>query len=304
MAKENKEQAILNVLVTGANGQLGLSFQKIAHEWPRFHFIFCSRDDLDITDKSAISEMISASNIEVVINCAAYTAVDLAETEKENAFKINRDAVASIAELCHEKNILLVHYSSDYVYNTVSNKKLQESSITTPEGIYAESKLAGEQAIQKICNRSLIIRTSWVYSEFGKNFIKTMLYLGEKGIDLKVISDQVGAPTYAGDIATESLEMISQLSSNEVALDENLIVNYAGEGSTNWYEMANFIFEYSGMTVNISETTTEAYGAAAPRPLWSVLDMTKIKSIFGIAPLYWKERVGDCIDILTNQNLK
>ncbi len=290
------------ILVTGANGQLGQSFQKIADQFDDFDFHFYGSKELDITDGKVVSEKIESIKPKVFINCAAYTKVDDAEDHEEANWNVNVIATHNIARICKKNDILLFHYSSDYVYHSIEGEKMDELTPTTPQGKYATSKLRSEEVIDATSPRAIIMRTSWIYSEFGNNFLKTMLDLGKRGIDLKVVNDQVGTPTYATDIALSTMKIIEQVENKSVPLTHPLILNYAGDGKTNWHDFAAYIFETAGITVNLTGIPSEEYPTKAKRPKWSVLDMKRIQSTFGITPKNWKESVKECIKILKAKN--
>lgn len=292
----------ISILVTGANGQLGQSFQKIANQFSHCDFHFYGSTDLDIRDGKAIIKEIEKVNPQVFINCAAYTKVDDAEDHEEANWNVNVIATHNIARICKKHDILLFHYSSDYVYHSVEGEKMNELTPTTPQGKYAASKLRSEEVIDATSPQAVIMRTSWIYSEFGHNFLKTMLSLGERGIDLKVVNDQVGAPTYATDIALSTMRIIEQIEDKSVTLTHPMIINYAGEGMTNWHDFAAYIFECAGIEVNLTGIPTEEYPTKAKRPKWSVLDMERIESTFGITPKNWKESVKNCIDLIKANN--
>ncbi len=296
-----KEKKI-TVLVTGANGQLGQSFRKTANQFDNYDFHFYGVKELDITDGAAINKEVELINAKVFINCAAYTNVDDAEDNEEINWNVNVIATHNIARICKKHNVLLFHYSSDYVYHSVEGEKMDEQTPTTPQSKYAASKLRSEEVIDATSPRAIIMRTSWVYSEFGHNFLKTMLSLGKEGKDIKVVNDQIGAPTYATDIALTTLNIIEQIKRESIPLTNPMIINYAGEGQTNWHGFAAYIFKCANIEVNLSGIPSVEYPTKALRPKWSVLDMTLIKSTFGIAPKYWKESVKECIQILGDEN--
>jgi dTDP-4-dehydrorhamnose reductase/dTDP-4-dehydrorhamnose 3,5-epimerase len=292
--KEKKK----TVLVTGANGQIGQSIRKIANQFDQYDFHYYDIKELDITDGSAVKKEVESIGADVFINCAAYTNVDAAEDNEEKNWNVNVIATHNIARICKKHDILLFHYSSDYVYHSVEGEKMDELTPTTPQSKYAASKLRSEEVIDATSPRAIIMRTSWVYSEFGHNFLKTMLSLGKNGEAIKVVNDQIGAPTYATDIALTTLSIIEQIERKSVPLTIPMIINYAGEGQTNWHGFAAYIFKCANIEVNLSGIPSEEYPTKASRPKWSVLDMTLIKSTFGIAPKYWKESVKECIQIL------
>lgn len=285
------------VIVSGANGQLGKSFQKIVFDWPEFEFHFYESGILDITAKESLARVFEEHKPDVFINCAAYTAVDLAESETEKAYNINGEALDFITAACIKNKTLLIHFSSDYVYDNGMEIPMDEESETSPKSIYALSKKMGEEVIAQSPVNAVIIRTSWVYSEFGQNFVKTMLKLGKEKSMLNIVNDQIGAPTYAGDLADATMKILSALKSKP--LKGYQILNYSGEGKISWFDFAAFIFETANINIEIHPIPSTDYITPAKRPSWSVLDMTKLKSIYGIAPKYWKESVKDCIYLLS-----
>jgi dTDP-4-dehydrorhamnose reductase len=285
------------IIVSGANGQIGKSFQKIVFDWQEYEFHFYDRDKLDITNKKSLENVFTEHNPDVFINCAAYTAVDQAEVEREKAYSINGEALDYITSQCIQHKSLLIHYSSDYVYDNGMNTPMDEESITFPKSIYGQSKKMGEEVISRSPVNAIIIRTSWVYSEFANNFLKTMLKLGKEKSMLNIVNDQIGAPTYAGDIASATMKIIDQSKIN--IINGTNILNYAGEGRISWFDFASFIFQSANINIDIHPIPSSDYPTPAVRPAWSVLDLTKIKNIYGIAPKYWKESVKDCIYLLS-----
>ena len=286
------------IIVSGANGQIGKSFQKIVFDWQDYEFEFYDRELLDITNRDKLQEIISTHKPFAFINCAAYTAVDNAESDRERAYAINAEALDHISSICYKHNTILFHYSSDYVYDNGMKTPMNEDSETHPKSIYAQSKKMGEEIIARSPVQAFIIRTSWVYSEFGHNFVKTMLRLGKQNASLNIVNDQIGAPTYAGDIATASMKILNEAHSSEYKSGCQ-ILNFAGEGKISWFDFASYIFEDSKIEVEIHPIPSSDYPTPAHRPKWSVLDLTKIKSEYGIAPKYWKESVKDCIYLLS-----
>jgi len=285
------------ILVTGANGQIGKSFQKIVFDWQAYAFYFFDRETLDITDKAAVNNVFAEVQPDVLINCAAYTAVDRAETERERAYGINAEALDFLTAACIKHKTLMIHYSTDYVYDNGMSVPMDEMTLVSPKSIYAQSKRMGEEIIDQSPAYARIIRTSWVYSEFGHNFVKTMLSLGKSRSSLSIVNDQIGAPTYASDIAHATMKIVEQ------DIDDYhpgcQILNYSGEGKISWFEFATFIFEEAEMDIHLLSIPSSDYVTDASRPKWSVLDMTKIKSRYGIAPKYWKESVKECIYLLS-----
>lgn len=290
------------IIVSGASGQLGLSFDKIRNLWPEYEFFFFDRQSLDIRNENRLKEVIKSIKPDFFINCAAYTAVDKAEEEKDFCFDINSNGPKLIAKTLKEYGGTLIHYSSDYVYHNGMTSPMSETAETSPAGVYAASKLAGEHEVIASNIPAIIIRTSWIYSEFGHNFLKTMLRLGKERSTLSVVNDQIGAPTYAPDLAQVTMKIIAEFNARLEKLHGPEIFNYASEGQVSWFDFARFIFDVSGLSVDVSPIPTSAYPTPAKRPFWSMMNLTKIKKVFGIAPLYWKIGVEDCINALTNNS--
>lgn len=278
-----------NILVTGAAGQVGSELRVAAGDDRRF--IFTDRERLDITDSEALEAFIAAEGIETIINCAAYTAVDRAEEEPEVADRINHLAVVSMAQIAKERGIGLIHISTDYVFDGRGYKPYREEDATAPTGVYGKTKLAGEQAILEIAPpRSVIIRTAWVYSSFGNNFVKTMLRLGKERKSLGVIFDQVGTPTYARDLAEAILEMLPQIDN-----EKPQIYHYTNEGVLSWYDFAREIMRMAKLPAKVDPIETEAYPTPATRPHFSLLNKRRIKERFGLEIPYWKESLDNCL---------
>lgn len=284
------------VLVLGSNGQLGLSLKALSTHHPSYNFVFMDRQGLDINAPNctkAIADMHPA----IVINAAAYTAVDKAEVEIVEAMNANAYAMARIAKACHQCGAWLVHVSSDYVYHSSYGQPLTEKDETLPKNIYAITKLYGEKLALYFNPKTIVIRSSWIYSIYGNNFVKTMLRLGASKNQLNIVSDQHGAPTNAADLATAILN-ISDCVVNQADVGLHGIYNFANEGSTTWMDFAKAIFEIKGMDVEVLPITTEAYNAPALRPLWSVMDMSKIKSKFGLTIPEWRESLEKVLKVL------
>jgi len=286
-----------NVLVTGGNGQLGSELREISLNYPDHNFIFTDVADLDITNHAAVKEFIKLNNFNVIINCAAYTAVDKAESETELADQINHLAVANFARLSKDNNIKLIHISTDYVFDGKNHVPYQETDKPNPQSVYGQTKLDGELAIQKIKPaNTIIIRTSWVYSNYGNNFVKTMLRLGEERKELGVIVDQIGTPTYARDLAKTVLEIFPNTNNKNVEL-----FHYSNEGVCSWYDFTSAIFEIKGINVKVNAIETFQYLTAAKRPSYSVLSNSKIKNKFQIDIPYWKDSLIVCLQRLNVQ---
>lgn len=281
-----------NILVTGANGQLGMEFRALAHLNTDYNFLFASREELSITDTASVEKYFSENKINYCFNCAAYTAVDKAETETDLAFESNGTAVGNLAAVCKKYNALFIHISTDYVFNGNAVSPYKETDITDPVNAYGASKLLGEQEAVKNNEASIIIRTSWVYSSFGKNFVKTMLRLMGEKESISVVNDQFGCPTYANDLA-EAMMMIIK--------NENIpagIYNYSNKGMINWYEFAVAIKEISGSNCLVNPVPSSQYPTPAKRPKYSVMDTSKIQQTFNIDIPFWKESLEKCISIL------
>ena len=282
-----------NILVTGSNGQLGSEIRELSVEYS-YDFFFTDKDSLDISNEKEIQEFIEANDINTIINCAAYTAVDKAEEDVLNADKINHLAVKSLAEISKEKNIKLIHVSTDYVFNGKNYMPYVETDKTNPNGVYGQTKLDGEKAMQEINpENSIIIRTSWLYSSFGNNFVKTMLRLGKEKESLGVIFDQVGTPTYARDLAKAILEIIQHSTSNIQHSVE--IYHYSNEGVLSWYDFAKEIMRMAKLECQINPIETKEYPTPAVRPHYSLLNKSKIKKEYNIAIPYWKDSLDRCL---------
>ncbi len=276
------------VLVTGAAGQLGSEIRAIA---PSEGYIFADRSVLDISDKEVMALFIDLNDIDTIINCAAYTAVDKAEEDVENADLINHIAIKNMAEIAREKGLKLVHVSTDYVFDGKNYKPYTEEDSPNPTGIYGKTKLAGEEAMMKIAPRnSIIIRTSWVYSSFGNNFVKTMLRLGKERDELGVIYDQIGTPTYAADLAAAILEILPKIDNPKPE-----IYHYSNEGAISWYDFAKEIMKMAKLSCQINPIETWQYPTPAKRPHYSLLNKAKIKRDFDVTIPYWKDSLSICL---------
>ncbi len=288
-----------HILVTGASGQIGQELQFLAAQFPDFQFHFVSRNELDITDKTLIDNLFHLQKFDYCINCAAYTAVDKAESEPNLANQINVEGVKNLAEACENTGAALIHFSTDYVYHNTQNTPFKEDDPTNPQSVYAKTKLAGELAAQAVCANTMIIRTSWVYSSFGHNFVKTMLRLGAERPELRVVFDQVGTPTYARDLAKAVLEIISKVEDQEV--DCSLlrgVYHYSNEGVCSWYDFALAIFEIEQMDCHVVPIETREYPTPARRPPYSVLNKARIKNTFGLEISHWHLALRRCLTTL------
>lgn len=286
----------MNILVTGANGQLGNEMRRKS-VGSDDNYIFTDVEELDITDIDAIRAVVKKEQIDFIVNCAAYTNVDKAESDKEFADLLNHKAVENLARVCKENDSFLIHISTDYVFGgNQNNTPCREDEPTNPLGIYGVTKLAGEQAIVAIGCKHIIIRTAWLYSSFGGNFVKTMRRLTKERDQLMVVFDQVGTPTYAGDLAQTIVSIISQGRYNE----NQGIFHYSNEGVISWYDFAKEICELSGHCCNIQPCHSSEFPSPVTRPSYSVLDKTKIKQTFDLDIPYWKESLRLCINELNN----
>ena len=276
------------VLVTGASGQLGQAIQFIAKNHSEIKFVFCSSSDLDISNKENCQTVFQKTKPDFCINAAAYTAVDKAESERDKAELINVLGSKNIAEVCNNFDVKLIHISTDFVFDGSNDKPYTETQITNPKGVYGQTKLDGEKAIQQVFSKYYIIRTSWVYSQFGNNFMKTMLRLASERTALSVVNDQIGAPTNAVDLAEALVQII--LSNNQQPTNDNYgIYNFSNEGECSWYDFAKKIFEINNVSIDLSAIPTEQFPTPAQRPKYSVLDKNKIKTTFGITIKTWEE---------------
>ena len=287
-----------NILITGANGQLGNCLRDLADDYQgKYTFFHTDVEELDITDAAAIDRYVVDNQIQVIVNAAAYTAVDKAEDDVDMAYKLNRDAVRNLAEVAKAHDCLLVHISTDYVFSGECCHPYKEDDTPAPKSVYGASKLAGEQAVAEVGCRAIIIRTSWLYSEYGHNFVKTMLRLGDERKEVSVVCDQIGGPTYAGDLAQAIL----------LCLTANLektgmqVYHFANEGVISWYDFAKAIMEISGKSCAVFPIFTGEYPAKAPRPAYSVFNLRKTKTELGISIPYWRDSLALIINKLLNK---
>ena len=280
----------MTILVTGGNGQLG-SALRWASAKSSHRYIFTDIAELDITSTEAVDEFVQKNGIEIVVNCAAYTAVDRAESDEATADRINHKAVATLATACARQNATLIHISTDYIFSGEATAPITEEATAAPINVYGRTKWAGEAAIAESGCRAIILRTSWLYSEFGSNFCKTMRALTATRPEIKVVADQFGTPTYAGDLAGV---IVSIIESGQT--EKSGTYNYSNEGACSWYDFAVEIARLSGNNeCTIAPCTTSEYPTAAARPHYSVLDKSKIKSTFGIEIPEWRESLAKCI---------
>ncbi len=291
----------MKVLVTGANGQLGQEIIHCKNQYPTCDFHFYTKNDWDITDLDFSEEIIFNSKADYLINTSAYTKVDLAEDEKELCNLINAKAPAHLASLCRDAGMRFIHYSTDYVFNSDECIPIRENTKKRPKGVYAESKSLGEDLIMSEYPDSMIIRTSWLYSSFGNNFVKTMIKLAKSKDSLNIVSDQTGNPTYARDLAMATLTIISS-DSKRSAKNLGGFYHYCNTGSCTWFEFAQEIFHYLHISIQLNKLSTEAYGAKAWRPIYSSLDCRKIQQEFNLKIPDWKTSLHKCLEtILSNE---
>lgn len=283
---------IPTILVTGANGQLANEIRELSSGFPAFKFLFTSREELSIEDKEAVESFFQDQSIQYCINCAAYTAVDKAENEIEKAFLINAEAVGNLATICKNHGAKFIHISTDYVYDGTKGEPLKETDDVGPINIYGRSKLKGEELALENNPASIVIRTSWVYSSFGANFVKTMLRLFPVKEQLNVVSDQVGSPTYAADLAEVIMQFVQKM---ETGQSFSGIYNYSNSGITNWYQFASAIRELSKSNCKILPVSSSAYITPAKRPLYSVMDTSKVKATLEIDVPFWKDSLKRCL---------
>lgn len=283
---------IKNILITGCNGQLGNEMQLQAKLYNQYNFIFTDIDELDITDSEKINKFVDDNSIDCIVNCAAYTAVDKAEDNEELCNLLNNLAPGYLANAINRRGGSMIQISTDYVFDGTNHTPYTEEQPTSPNSVYGKTKLAGEQNVQKECPSSMIIRTAWLYSTFGNNFVKTMIRLGKERNELGVIFDQIGTPTYARDLAIVIM----------TAIQEGIkpgIYHFSNEGVISWYDFTKAIHRIAGInTCSVSPLHTNEYPAKAPRPAYSVLDKTKIKKTYNITVPYWEDSLKDCINNL------
>ena len=287
----------MRILVTGANGQLGNEMRLMAQN-SSYHYIFTDVEELDITDFNAILQTVKEKEIQIIVNCAAYTNVDKAENDFDIANALNNIAVGRLANVAKAQNATLIHISTDYVFNGNNHIPYTEDDITDPIGVYGKTKLAGEETIKKVGCNYIILRTAWLYSKWGNNFVKTMQKLTLEKDSLSVIFDQIGSPTYAKDLA-HAISLIIERN----MLNQQGIYHYSNEGVCSWFDFAKEICELSGHNCNITPIHSQEYPSKVTRPHYSVLDKTKFKETFGIPVPYWKDSLKKCINELKEMQL-
>jgi dTDP-4-dehydrorhamnose reductase len=284
------------ILITGANGQLGSELQRLFHFYPQFRFLPTDINSLNLLNKKDIELFFSQNSIDYIIHCAAYTAVDKAEDDPDLCYAVNRDAVGNLAEAAQGKS-QIIHISTDYVFDGSGNIPLKETDRTHPQSVYGKSKWEGEAVLMKMAPESIIIRTAWLYSAFGNNFVKTMIRLGKEKNSINVVSDQFGTPTYAADLAAVLLSVIDQ---NEKTAETHAgIYHYSNEGVCSWYDFCVKIYELTGITCKVNPISTAEYPVKATRPMYSVLDKNKIKATFQLEIPEWETSLEKCLYLIT-----
>lgn len=277
------------ILVTGCNGQLGTSLRHEFEKNPDIEAVYTDYDTLDITNREAVERFLKDHRFDIVVNCAAYTAVDKAETDEILCSALNTGAVGNLGEAAVKTGSKVIHISTDYVFSGQGFRPYEENDEPYPQGIYGRTKLEGEGLLTSFCQNAVIIRTAWLYSEYGKNFVKTMLQRAESSPEINVVADQIGSPTYAGDLAAAIHHIIKKDSWHPG------IYHFTNEGVASWYDFSKAIFELSGKGVQVNPIPTSAYPTAAKRPLYSVLNKAKIKRTFGLKIPYWRDSLAKCL---------
>jgi len=287
---------MLKILLTGANGQLGQSLLHLPEFEGKVQWIPTDYLELDITDRQAADSLISGISPDFIINCAAFTNVDLAEKEYDKAYALNATGPENLAAAAKSIDVPFFHISTDYIFSGQNCKPYTETDTPSPQSVYGKTKLAGEQALLKIGGKVIIVRTSWLYSEYGKNFFLTMLKLGAEKDTIGVVSDQIGSPTYAGDLATGLMKIVQYHALNPGWLTHPEVYHFCNSGTASWYDLSRAIMEIAGLTCNVLPLSTDQYPLPAPRPAYSVLDSEKFRSIFWPEIPYWRTSVGCCFE--------
>ncbi|NIG56906.1 dTDP-4-dehydrorhamnose reductase [Chitinophaga sp. Cy-1792] len=286
-----------NILVTGAHGQLGQSLKKIAGEFPELNLLYTDYEELDITSGTALQQYFTDNQVDYCINCAAYTAVDKAESDEDKAYMLNFQGPLALAEVCTAHNAVLVQISTDYVFSGKQNVPYRESDEVDPQSVYGSSKMRGEAAVTGTDPKHIIVRTAWLYSEFAVNFAKRMKELMAERPELNVVFDQAGTPTYACDLAKVLLQMVQRVAE---APEQQFggVYHYSNEGVTSWYDFAVAIKELTGATTVVNPITSDKYPTPAQRPAYSVFNKEKIRATFGITIPYWRDSLKECLSFL------
>ena len=284
---------LMNILVTGSKGQLGSELHELSVNCGKRQFFFYDLPELDITSHELVDSLCREHGINVIVNCAAYTAVDKAETDADTAYRVNRDGSAVLAECAKEHNALLIHISTDYVFNGESWTPYREKDPASPRGVYGKSKWEGEKRIHQIAPSYMIIRTSWLYSAYGANFVKTMLRLGAERDTLNVVNDQIGTPTYAGDLAAAVVTILEHVDPDKLYKET---YHYSNEGVCSWYDFAVAIMDLAGLSCRVVPVASAHYPQIAPRPGFSVLDKSAIKQDWGVEIPYWRDSLASLLE--------
>lgn len=279
----------MNILITGCNGQLGSEIRLLEDNFPQYTFFNTDKDELDITNQLAVDDFVNRNEIDGIVNCAAYTAVDKAETDQKLCTALNTEAPVYMAAAIEKRGGWMIHVSTDYVFNGKKHTPYVETDTPCPDSVYGSTKLAGELGVSKFCKKTMIVRTAWLYSGFGNNFVKTMMRLGREKAELGVVFDQIGTPTYARDLAVAIFTAI------EKGVNPG-VYHFSNEGVCSWYDFTKAIHRIAGITTcNVKPLHTSEYPTPATRPSYSVLDKTKIKETYGIEIPYWENSLEECI---------
>ncbi len=290
---------VKSLLVIGKGGQLGRSIQKIEQSHPELEISYAGREQLDLSSSTSIAGYFQQNGFDIIINAAAYTAVDQAESEQEQAEQVNYHAVAQLAEIAKKQDAQLIHVSTDYVFDGEHYKPYQPEDPTHPQSVYGVSKQQGEEAIQAIAPKGCVVRTSWLYSEFGSNFVKTMLRLGAEREQIGVVADQVGSPTYATDLAEGLLVLVKRGMDGTEQKSLLPIYHFANQGVASWYDLAEAVFDVADLSCRAVPITTEQYPTAAKRPYYSVLDTQAIQRKTGVEIAHWRNGLSRCVNSLS-----
>ncbi|MBK8955868.1 MAG: dTDP-4-dehydrorhamnose reductase [Saprospiraceae bacterium] len=289
----------IKILVNGAHGQLGQELKAIEEQYPQIHFSFYTKEEWDVCSEIDSANILADAKAHYLIHAAAYTRVDQAETQRDECFKINCQAAESIARFCYQQHTRMIYISSDYVFFKDQPGLICEDEPKNPKGVYAESKSQGEDLVLKTHPESIIIRTSWLYSSFGHNFVKTMLNLGKNRNTLNIVNDQTGSPTYARNLA-HALASIATQTAGKSLNQYQRILHFSDEGTCTWLEFATEIFKYKNIQMELNGISTEKYGAPAPRPHYSSLDCSRIAEQFFVFPKNWKVALHECLDCISD----
>lgn len=287
----------MKVMVTGAYGQLGSTLIELSTQFSGLQLILTDFDSLDITDRKAVVGYLESNRPDFLVNCAAYTAVDKAETDMDAAYRLNALGPENLAIACRQIGARLIHVSTDYVFDGTNNKPYSEEDLPNPQGVYGSTKLEGEKLVMKQLPESIVIRTSWLYSSYGHNFVKTMIRLGSEKDSLNVVYDQTGTPTFAGDLSLTILKVISQSAINPDYWKSG-IYHYSNLGVCSWYDFAVEIHKMAGISCRVTPVLSAAFKTIAKRPSYSVLDKSKIQKEFGIEIPYWRDSLMNCIQLI------